>query len=398
MNIARDDRRTQAETAVGPLNALEADRIVEGLRTFRFPEMGGPAWMAQHEALQQLNMQAHINASQSRDEFVVDALVLHEKLPLLVRELLACELWKQNAYPLLRDFIAREASVKGRTPPACTPRTPRYLLLFHEAACEAAADVLPELVDYCHRKVVWLLAFQYKPPPARPADKEELKRVLMKELEESDHLETQGRTIDLSTALYALSLVRFLAEQLGKLPLGVATRLLDTYDIMMLLCPLLEAKPWEHRGDDGTLRRFVQGQWVVCSEADRRCMAKSEAQVWLTIYALMAEPEVRRKYELNTFRKTTLLRIRAFLHEGTVDQLPLLAELQRALDELAMMDVPSAASSKPAYLLETMPELREELSCGIVWSEVAEEMRQGTLCDTAEERRSTAQRLAALYD
>ena len=113
MNIARDDRRTQAETAVGPLNALEADRIVEGLRTFRFPEMGGPAWMAQHEALQQLNMQAHINASQSRDEFVVDALVLHEKLLLLVRELLACELWKQNAYPLLRDFIAREASVKG---------------------------------------------------------------------------------------------------------------------------------------------------------------------------------------------------------------------------------------------------------------------------------------------
>ena len=77
-------------------------------------------------------------------------------------------------------------------------------------------------------------------------------------------------------------MMRFLAEQIVNLPLSVGSRLLETYDVLMLLCPLLEAKPWEHRSADGTLRRFVQGQWVVCSEADRRAMAKSEAQVRLS--------------------------------------------------------------------------------------------------------------------
>jgi HSP20 family molecular chaperone IbpA len=399
MNITRDDKQANMDV-VGPLNAFEADRFVESLRVFDFVQMGGPHWATQHECLQQLNMQAHINASQSRDEFVVEALVLHEKLPLLVRELIACELWKQNAYPLLAEHISRKASVKG------------YLLLFHEAvianlleavlyhphACEAAADVLPELVDYCHRKLVWLLAFKYVPPPPRPSDKEELKKLLMREMEEEDHLETQRKTIDLSIALYALSILRFLSEQIVRLPLAVASRLLDTYDVLMLLVPLLEEKPWEHRASDGTLRRFVQGRWVVCSDADRRAMAKSEAQVWLTVYSLMAEPEVRRKYELNSFRKATLLRTRGLLNEPVVDQLPLLVDLQRTLDELSMTEVPSAATARPAYLLEAVPELREHLSRGVDWSAVAAQMRAGTLDESDEERRATARRLAALYD
>ena len=112
MNITRDDKQPNMD-AVGPLNALEADRFVEALRTFDFVEMGGPQWMTQHEWLQQLNMQAHVNASQARDEFVVEAFVLHQKLPLLIRELIACELWKQNAYPLLKDYISKKASIKG---------------------------------------------------------------------------------------------------------------------------------------------------------------------------------------------------------------------------------------------------------------------------------------------
>jgi hypothetical protein len=52
--------------------------------------------MKQHEFLQKLNLQAHVNASQQRDEFVLEAMILHEKLPLIIRELIASELWKQN--------------------------------------------------------------------------------------------------------------------------------------------------------------------------------------------------------------------------------------------------------------------------------------------------------------
>lgn len=54
-------------------------------------QFGAPAWLEQHEAVEQLNLQAHLNAQAHADEFVKEALVLHDKLGLLVRELLAAE-------------------------------------------------------------------------------------------------------------------------------------------------------------------------------------------------------------------------------------------------------------------------------------------------------------------
>ena len=174
--------------AVGPLNALEADRYIEELRTFAFDEMGCASWVTQHEWLQQLNVQAHVNASQQRDEFVVEGLLLHEKLPVLVRELIASELWKLNVFPLLKDWLGKNNSIKGylllyheavianlletvsviarrarchllsdvsarpplRSPPPPFIWTHLEQVLFHEGSAEACGDLIVELADYCH--------------------------------------------------------------------------------------------------------------------------------------------------------------------------------------------------------------------------------------------------------
>ena len=263
-----------ASDAVGPLNALEADRYVEELRTFTFEEFGGSRWMTQHEMLEKLNVQTHVNASQQRDEFVMEALVLHEKIPLLIRELVSTELWKENVFPLVHEFLSTENSIKG------------YMLLYHEAvlinllesvlyhkqACEAAGDMIVELTDYCHRKLVWLLS---APPPERSADPEELKAQLMAEGQE-EYLTKQVEAIRRSCALYCLSIVRFLTDHMAELPLAVTARLLETYDVLMVLAPLLEAKPWQSESG-GKLRRFVQGQWSPVGEAEARRMHKAEA-------------------------------------------------------------------------------------------------------------------------
>ena len=61
-----------------------------------------------------------------------------------------------------------------------------------------------------------------------------------------------------------------------------------------VLCPLLEKKPWQHVDPSG-MHRFEQGQWVRVGPDQQRSMAKCEAQAWLAVYALVGEPEVRRK-------------------------------------------------------------------------------------------------------
>ena len=200
------DKDAAVDTA-GPINALEADRYVEELRPFDFEHFGDARWTQQHEFLTKLNLQAHVNAATARDEFVLEAVVLHEKMPLLIRELIASELWKQNAYPLLKTWLEKNNSIKG------------YLLLYqegvitnllealmyHKQACEAAGDLILELVDYCHRKLLWLLN---APPPKRPASVDELKAQLRKEAED-EHSAEQEYSILMSSALCALSIMRF---------------------------------------------------------------------------------------------------------------------------------------------------------------------------------------------
>lgn len=55
------------------------------------PQVGGEAWQQQHDAVVALNLQAHHNVSTHSDEFVKEALVLHDRLRVLVFNLLTHE-------------------------------------------------------------------------------------------------------------------------------------------------------------------------------------------------------------------------------------------------------------------------------------------------------------------
>ena len=57
----------------------------------------------------------------------------------------------------------------------------------------------------------------------------------------------------------------------------MTARLLETYDVLMVLAPLIEARPWQSESG-GKLRRFVQGQWNIVGEAEARKMHRCEAQ------------------------------------------------------------------------------------------------------------------------
>jgi hypothetical protein len=64
-----------------------------------------------------------------------------------------------------------------------------------------------------------------------------------------------------------------------------------------------------------------------------------EANVWIMIYNLFMDPECRKKYELNDFRKNNLLRLRKFMNELLLDQIPNLSVMLRSLEELSFMNV-----------------------------------------------------------
>lgn len=113
----------------GMLVAPEAEHLVQALVPMSVPDVASDKWLTQHGWIERLNMQAHVNASQMRDEFVMEALVLHEKMGVLVHSLLASELWRTHVYPRLRDEAAERDGVR------------LYQALYHEAVLANLLEV-----------------------------------------------------------------------------------------------------------------------------------------------------------------------------------------------------------------------------------------------------------------
>ena len=64
-----------------------------------------------------------------------------------------------------------------------------------------------------------------------------------------------------------------------------------------------------------------------------------------------------RKYEITTHRKQNLLRLRKFMNEVLIDQLPMLGDMHRALEELQLRGG-EVAQTGSAFIVQQVPVMR----------------------------------------
>lgn len=55
---------------------------------------------------------------------------------------------------------------------------------------------------------------------------------------------------------------------------------------------------------------YENSKWNVVPKNEYSKIPKLEANLWVAIYNLFMDPECRKKYELNDFRKSNLLRVK----------------------------------------------------------------------------------------
>lgn len=131
-----------------------------------------------------------------------------------------------------------------------------------------------------------------------------------------------------------LSIIRFLTDYVRFLPVSVVHHLLEVTDILCVLVPLIELKPWLRTTSTGMIghliicielvksflhilgerEKFENSKWIVVEKSEYSRIIKLEANVWIAIYNLFMEPECRKKYELSEFRKSNMLRVELHLH------------------------------------------------------------------------------------
>jgi len=341
------------------LQAHEAELAVEGLRDFDVIDIGSEEWMKQHVIIQKLNLQAHESIQNNSENYVLEALVTHDKLKVILHELIAIEAWRENVLTdQVKLYIGENCSIKG------------YHLLYHEAAlcnllevvlyhdyvAQACGDTILDLLDYCCRRVAFLCsgeAASMKRPP------------------EEKNFRFQCDDILWRSSIAAVSILRFLAEHVALLPLSVMNRMLDTHDVPCVVIPLIENPPWTRRSDKGVWEKIKDHKWEIVPPQDLLLITPLEAQAWLILFNLLCEVEVRKRYQLHSFRKDAILRIRKYLNTTLVDQLPVLADLQRMLDELVIVNAPPATSF-PAFIMEQVAEIREHIMSSTDWNLVSQ--------------------------
>ncbi len=250
--------------------------------------------------------------------------------------------------------------------------------MFHEHVVESASGCMMELVDYCMRKVTWLITLTPDElaelhPPSVDRIKEKMNT------SSRDVLERQWLHIGFKTGVLSISLLRYLAEHIQVLPLSTVTRMLDTHDVLISIVPLMDSPPWTTRSENGEWKKFVDQKWKTVPAQELLQVTKLEAQLWLLLYYLTCSRICRERYSFNTFRKGQVLRLRKYLNEIILDQVPVLTHVQRYMDELSIMNTPDTGSrggggmGNSCLVLEAVPVIREGIIKKRDWKQLAED-------------------------
>lgn len=384
------------------LTPFEVEHFVGDLEELKPERVGDRKWLDQHERMEKLNWTAHSQAKEGLDEFVVDQFNTLEKVPTLIYDLIMIEAWKDRIWPLVKAKVARFSSLRSYIPVyhEATVSNLLEVCLFHRTSCEEAGDALVDLVDYCVRKLRYLLS---------TPNSELVRQVTSaKEAAEWDDirmLDEQFYECEFQVCMCVISIIRFLTDHRVAMPLAVTTRLLETHDVLMLLVPLMEKAPWVRKNKvNGRIEKFEDHQWQPVEADDEGRLPKLHTQVWLAIYNLVMDSECRGRYELSSVRRENLLRLRRYINEVVVDQLPPLTNLHRTLEELSISGQFTGAAAAPApspFVVELVAEFRETLMRTYEgrWQEVADlQLRDVFVKETPEELKRLANMISIPKD
>ncbi|PNI80464.1 ZMYND10 isoform 2 [Pan troglodytes] len=364
----------------------EAEVLVRGLRSFPLREMGSEGWNQQHENLEKLNMQAILDATVSQGEPIQELLVTHGKVPTLVEELIAVEMWKQKVFPVfcrVEDFkpqntfpiymvVHHEASIINLL----------ETVFFHKEVCESAEDTVLDLVDYCHRKLTLLVAQSGCGGPPEGEGSQDSNPM--------QELQKQAELMEFEIALKALSVLRYITDCVDRQwsvsqppQLAHLKRIQRLHPVCWFLSP-------------GKLQQFEGSRWHTVAPSEQQKLSKLDGQVWIALYNLLLSPEAQAHYCLTSFAKGRLLKLRAFLTDTLLDQLPNLAHLQSFLAHLTLTET---QPPKKDLVLEQIPEIWERLERENrgKWQAIAKHQLQHVFSPSEQDLRLQARRWAETY-
>ncbi|MCQ2817804.1 MAG: zinc finger MYND domain-containing protein [archaeon] len=359
----------KAKYLVDQLSTFESEEIISHrLEELKLEEIGSEKFIKQHSYINKLNMQVVKNILSGGEDAIMMQFIDYEKLKPLIKDLFTMNAFKNKIYPEIKKDIATHCSLKA------------YLCLYHEAcllnlienffysitACQAAEDFIVDVIEYAYvhlTKYVNRILKEGKKevtndkPITMEKLSEEIKNFNEKHLNSEEEnlkeLEEKKEEIDFNIAMCCINILRYISDHLEQLPFPVRHHMMNVKDIPMLFVTVMETKPWERKTKNGKIEIFENNNWSIFENLNNK-LPKLEAQVWITIYNLFMVQENSKKYEINQYRQSQLLRLRKYFSDKLYDQIPQMTNFYRSLEEMALMSFNNVLTVNP-FVVEMIP-------------------------------------------
>ena len=359
------------------LTSFESEDIISNrLMKLKLEDIGSKEFILHHSYLNKINMQVIKNILSGTEDQIMEQFIQYDKFKPLIEELFTMNAFKQCVYPHIVTEMANLSSIKS------------YLVLYHEAcivnlienfvysitACEAAADYIVDIIEYAYKMITKYLTYkaahdkeQVSTQQSRELTMEEIanqvKKISTKAQASSEEnvsdLQRKNSEIEFNIAMCCINILRYISDHLEQLPFPVRHHMMNVKDVPMLFVTVMESRPWERKVKvkDGSekMEIFENNNWVEYKNIAHK-IPKLEAQVWITVYNLFMVQENNKKYEINQYRQTQLLRLRKFFSEKLYDQIPQMANFYRSLEEMALVQFNSTLTDNP-FIVEMIPVL-----------------------------------------
>jgi len=255
------------------------------------------------------------------------------------------EAWKRNALPKLlkkKSFDTVDSGVAYLlvAHQEGTLTSLLELVFYHPDALESVQeDLLAEMAQWACTKLASL------PETAAKAHKIYQKPpMLMLQATKNEELTDWAVQADFSSSICAITILRYILDALPSLSPSLTVLLTEKNDLIMLVVKLLHTKPWicppsdhPHHNNKNKNTIWLNGQWMPLTDPCK--LSTPAAQAWLIIYSLLGYPACQCRLDLqnNENRRESVLSLRPLLTPLMIDQLPVLAAVQRGLEEMALM-------------------------------------------------------------
>ncbi|KAJ1339402.1 hypothetical protein BSLG_005968 [Batrachochytrium salamandrivorans] len=267
------------------ISAFEAERLVHDIQKLDISQFGGEVWERQHEVLERLNIQIEI----------------------VVHNLLITSLWKTNVFPYLLEHLISQDSLKTYFMASLVNLM--QVVLFEKEAFNQIGDSMMPFLDYLVQGRFLCTVTTTEEEPLKLANS-------LDSVSEQKWIQRNTADLNFSVAINSLASLRYITDSVDCLELSVLNRILKSQDNLVVL---LERAPWMRcTTSKDTVQLFHDNKWQNIKNENIEVLGQIEAQ------------------------------LKDLLNELLIDQLPILVDLKRYLEELTMMNVPEA-TAVPAF-------------------------------------------------